>query len=173
MPDATDQFVQLLTSSQGALRGYILSLLPDATQADEVVQETNLALWHMRDQFEPGTSFMAWASKVAYFRVLSHRRKLQRDRLIFDDRLLDYLAERQSERFDEGESRRHALRRCLARLSDAHRELLRQRYGPSASVDALAKQLGQSAAAVSQRLYRIRRILSECIQRTLAAEASS
>ena len=40
----SDEFLKLITEFQGRLFGFILSLLGDADQANEVLQETNLAL---------------------------------------------------------------------------------------------------------------------------------
>ena len=39
------EFVQLLTSNQSRLYAYVLSLLGDRTQAEDVMQETNAVLW--------------------------------------------------------------------------------------------------------------------------------
>ena len=72
----SDQFIALLTSAQPVLHGYVFSLLGDETAARDVLQETNLTLWHKADDFVEGTSFPAWAAKVAYFHVLRWRRKV-------------------------------------------------------------------------------------------------
>ena len=47
------------------------------------------------------TNFNAWACRIAYFRVLNYRRKKSREKLVFDDDVLDYLAERQEDRLAE------------------------------------------------------------------------
>ena len=110
MPDSSDNFVVELTSAQTSVYGYILSLLPDRTAAQDVLQEVNVTAWQKRADFQPGTNFFAWASKIAYFHVLSHRRKMSRDRLVFDEEVLDYLAERQLERVEEVSQRGIALK---------------------------------------------------------------
>lgn len=128
MSDPSDQFIQALTASQNALYGYILSLLPDRAAAQDVLQEVNLTAWQKREDFSVGTSFVAWASKIAYYHVLSHRRKLARDRLVFDDDVLDYLAERQAERTGEVNRRAQALKRCLEKLPTNQRDLVAKRH---------------------------------------------
>ena len=50
-------------------------------------------LWRDAHRFEEGTSFIAWAFRVAYFMVLEHREKSQRLRRRFRDTVLDSLAE--------------------------------------------------------------------------------
>lgn len=170
MPENSDQFVQELTASQNSLYGYILSLLPDRAAAQDVLQEVSLTAWQKRADFTPGTSFFAWASKIAYFHVLSHRRKMSRDRLVFDDEVLDYLAERQAERDDEMDRRGMALKNCLAKLPVGQKELIEQRYAKGGSVQHIAETQGKSVGAISQTLYRIREALLKCVEQNLAQE---
>jgi len=96
---------------------------------------------------------------------------MRRDRLVFNDEVFAYLAERQAERLDEGtpSKRVTALRDCLGKLPPHSRRLLECRYTPGASVKNLAETDGRSTAALSQVLYRIRETLLTCIERALAA----
>jgi RNA polymerase sigma-70 factor (ECF subfamily) len=160
----SDQFLTLLTSSQTSLYAYILSLLPDRAAAQDVLQEVNLTVWHKAADFREGTSFFAWASKIAYFHVLSHRRKMSRDKLVFADDVLDYLAERHAELLEEGDARERALRDCLGELPAAQRRLVEQRYARGGSVQVIAAREGKSVGAISQNLYRIREVLLACIE---------
>lgn len=168
MRSESEQFIQALTASQNSLYGYILSLLPDRAAAEDVLQEVNLTAWQKRGDFSAGTSFVAWASKIAYFHVLSHRRKMSRDRLVFDDDVLDYLAERQVERAEAVDPRAMVLKRCLEKLPENQRTLVEQRYAPGGSVQEIAAAAGRNAGAVSQSLYRIREALLKCVEQTIA-----
>lgn len=163
MDPHSDEFVTLLTSSQAAIYGSILSLLPDRTAAQDILQETNLTLWHKADDFEAGTSFLAWASRIARYHVLNYRRKRGRDRLVFDENLFDDLCARQAERAQEGSRSTETLRSCLQRLPVSQRELVSERYSPGGSVQAIAAARGQTVGAVSQALYRIRESLLNCM----------
>jgi RNA polymerase sigma-70 factor (ECF subfamily) len=167
--DNRDRFIGDLTAAQSSLWAYVFSLLPDHVAAQDVLQETNLTLWRKADDFRPGTSFLAWACQVAYFHVLSYRRRIRRDRLVFDDAVIAYLAERQTERLLEAGDRLTALRGCLEKLPETCRGLLEKRYGPGGSVKSMADADGRSVAALSQALYRIRDKLLSCIETTLSA----
>lgn len=164
-------FIRELTAAQASLWAYVFSLLPDHVAAQDVLQETNLTLWRKADDFQAGTSFLAWACQAAYFHVLSFRRRMRRDRLVFDDGVLAYLAERQAERMAETgpHDRLVALRGCLEKLPESFRGLLEKRYAPGGSVKELAESDGRSVAALSQVLYRVRDKLLSCIETTLAA----
>ena len=131
-------------------------------------------LWNKANEFESGTNFTAWACRIAYYQTLAYFERQKRERLRFDDRLMERLAadaEQRSERYD---AKVHALRRCMKKLPEKQRALLEQRYTQGASVQTIANDLGRTAASLSVSLYRIRRALMKCIKLTekkqLAAE---
>ena len=175
MKSDSEEFVRLLTEAQGPVYGYILTLIPDRSRARDLLQETNITLWKKAATFEEGTNFNAWACKVAYFHVLAFRRKMAREKLVFDDDILDYLAERNDERLEEDAAlaRNRALQRCLQKLPEHHRKLVEARYQPGASVQGIAAEQGRTVGSISQTLYRIRHNLMACIEKTLAAEQAS
>jgi RNA polymerase sigma-70 factor (ECF subfamily) len=75
-----DVFTTHLMAVQRRLYAYILTILPNLSDADDVLQDTNAVLLRKRTQFVAGTEFGAWACRVAYFEVLALRRKRQRER---------------------------------------------------------------------------------------------
>lgn len=166
----TEDFIELLTGAQSAVFGYIMSLVHDPTRAKDVLQETNLTLWRKAEDFEKGTNFTAWACRTAYFHVLNHRRKASREQLVFEDDVLDYLAERQEERAEDADTRITALRGCMEKLPEKQRHLIDRRYRPGASVQAIAEADGKTEGAISQSLYRIRATLQSCVEKSLARE---
>ena len=172
-PLHADDFIRQLTAAQTSLYAYILTLLPDRAAAQDVLQETNLTLWHKLAEFQPGTSFVAWGCRVAYFHVLNHRRHIKRDRLVFDDELLEILAERHAERVEQADRREQALKKCLERLPVSQRSLIEKRYAPDGSVLEIAKAEGKSVGSISQMLYRIREALLNCIQGSLTTKESA
>ena len=89
MKSDSEEFVRLLTEAQGPVYGYLLTLIPDRNRARDLLQETNITLWKKAATFEEGTNFNAWACKIAYFHVLSFRRKMAREKLVFDDDILE------------------------------------------------------------------------------------
>ena len=76
-PDASE-FVQLFSAHQRGVHAYISALVPSATDADDLMQETSLALWEKFDEFDPQRDFHRWACGVAYISVLRHRRRYRK-----------------------------------------------------------------------------------------------
>jgi RNA polymerase sigma-70 factor (ECF subfamily) len=153
-----------------------LSLWPDRARAADILQKTSATLWQKRAEFVPGSSFLAWARRIARYHVLNERRKLGRDVVVFDETLFQELLARHATR-DElvgvPEFQLHALRACLQELGEPQRKLIEARYAVGGSVQRLAEETGKSVGAISQTLYRLREILRNCIELRLSSEASS
>jgi len=165
------EFVQLFTRSQRRLYLYILAQVPNPVEAEEILQETNLVIWRKCEQFEPGTNFFAWSSRIASYEVLKFRERRRRDKLLFSQSFLDAVSRDVAENDDRLEEQRKALNICLGKMRAADRELIRQRYASGKNGKAVAEALGRPANSVYQSLGRIRRALLQCIKRQLAAQA--
>lgn len=167
-----EEFVQLFTRHQRRLYLYILSLVGDPVEAEEVLQETNLVVWSKFDRFEKGTNFHAWACRIATYEVLKHREKQRRDKLLFSEEFIRTIAAEGRFDSDQSDLRRLALVHCLKKLRTKDRELIRRRYAPGETGKSVARRLGRPVNSVYQSLGRIRRTLLECINRRLAAVES-
>jgi RNA polymerase sigma-70 factor, ECF subfamily len=163
VPDSGGQFVQQLVDAQRGLYAYILQLLPDRSDADDVLQATNLVIWAKREEFRAETDFAAWAARIAYYEVLTQRKKSHRDRLRFDDQLIEQLASEAGADAGKTESILQMLRRCMERLSESDRDLLHMQYADDLRPREIGRQLGRSAGAIAQAMHRIRMALLKCI----------
>jgi RNA polymerase sigma-70 factor (ECF subfamily) len=172
-PETVDAFVRLLGQNQRRIFLYVMSLVPDWNDAEEIIQETNLVLWREFARFQPGTNFAAWACKVALHQVLAWRKRVRRDRLEFSPAFLEAVADEASAAADVLEERSQSLARCIERLPSDHRNLLRLRYSDGLAIEAIARQLERTEDAVYRALSRIRRVLHECVSRARLLEGRS
>jgi len=170
--DPAKHFVTDLVAVQPRLQAMLMSLLADYNAMEEVLQETNTALWASRDEFEPGTNFGAWACKVAYYQVLTYRKKRKRDRLRFNDQLLADLAAVSSRQTEDYDRRQSALKRCVDELPEDRRRLIERRYNGEDTPASLAESLGRSVDSMYTTLYRLRQSLAECVRRKLEVNAT-
>jgi RNA polymerase sigma-70 factor (ECF subfamily) len=167
------EFVQLFTRFQRPLYLYILSLIPIPVEAEEILQETNLVIWSKCRQFQPGTSFFAWSSQIAYYEVLKFRERRRHDRHRFSQEVLDLLAADVAAESEMLELRRNALAGCVNKLKPGDRRLIQLRYGPGRNGLSVAEELGRPVNSVYQSLGRIRRQLLDCVNRRIARETRS
>ncbi|MGL4513756.1 MAG: sigma-70 family RNA polymerase sigma factor [Lacipirellulaceae bacterium] len=165
--DSDDEFVLSIIEVQSRLYAYVLSLILDRERAKDVLQQTNVVLLQKKENYQPGTSFFAWAAKTAFYEVLAERRRRGRDKHLFSDDLLAVVATVAAEVAGSLEQRADALRECLALLSPIQRETLLARYRPGGSVAGLADELGKTPNAISALLFRLRSTLLDCVQRRL------
>jgi len=172
-PQLTDDFVRELVRHQDRLRDLVRCLLFNQQDIDDVWQETNVLLLKKANDFRPGSDFWAWSSQVARYQVLSHCRRVKRQRLVFSESVLAMLADDIGERVQTIDRRQAALDACVALLPASQRRLLELRYSPKASVNDIAASLGRPAGSIRQTLYRIREALLACVERRLAAEGVS
>lgn len=170
-PETYEAFVRLFVAHEGRLRGFLRSLLPDWDDVDEVMQETSIVAWRKFDQFDRGTNFMAWSAAIARFESLKHLRRMSRDRLVFNDEILDLLAEESLEETDTLEAHRLALCKCLEKLDPRQKELLHLAYQPGVKFHEVAEKAGKSAQAFYKTIQRLRASLLECAEKHMRKEA--
>jgi RNA polymerase sigma-70 factor (ECF subfamily) len=161
----SEGFVRLMTEHQGRLFGYIFSLLGDPEAANDVLQETNVVLWRDSREFRPGSNFKAWAFRIAHFQVMAWRQRRIRDRLVFEDDMLEALSFAARDADETFDARRQLLSGCLEKLTPQHREMIRRRYAEGTPLESIGQERGMTANAVMQALFRIRQSLMHCVAR--------
>ena len=88
-------FSRKLTALQRSLYAYILTLLPNRTDAEDVLQETNLILCRKANEYDPEGHFQGWAFQIARYQVMAHITKSKRNRLQFSTDIIETLAAEQ------------------------------------------------------------------------------
>lgn len=165
------EFVRLLAEHDRQLAGYVHSLIPLWQDAEDVLQDTKLRLWEQFDTFQAGTNFAAWAFTIAGFMVRTHRKRCQRERVCFSDDLLEKLSRQASATPPSvPDVRLLTLVECVKTLNDASRKLLRLFFSGRRKIKDIACELGQTPEATRVALFRIRRSLSDCVERHLRKE---
>ncbi len=166
--DSHALFLRLYTRHQHRIMAYIFTLVANRADAEDLLQETAVVLWEKFDSFQPGTDFVAWACRVAFLKVLNHRRRSARADLLLEDDLLEAVAGRAIELAPQLDRRREALEECMKRLSERDRRMILARYEPGGGVQRAAEASGRSLEAAYKALYRIRKALFDCVTLRIA-----
>ena len=165
--DETERFVRLFAAAQSEVLRYILALVPDLDDAQEILQETAVDLWKKFDRYDPDHPFVPWACRFAYFQVLKFRDRQARRRRFLSLEAIDQLAAERAEESAVLDDRRRALATCLKLLSDSERLMIEQRYSRRMPVAQLSLVTGRNIATLYKALERLRRRLFECVNRRL------
>ena len=165
-PDET-RFIEALTRHQPALEAFCYANLANREDAREVLQATCVKLWQKAVDWNPDTDFLPWAFTVARFSILSHYRDQSRGRLVFDEDVVQAMADEIEEAATAIDDRREALAKCMKKLDQGQRTLLHDHYTVSQSLREIADASGRSLSAVKMTLLRIRQQLSACIEQEM------
>src|SRR5262249_3119582 len=143
MPElAQDKFVALFARYQSRVYGYVRTLLPNHSDAEEVFQQTVLILWRKWNDYDASRDFVAWACGIAHLETRNFLRKHERRNEYLSDEVLESLAATQHESQAWLEARRSALAACLEKLLPRERKILDASYGAATSLREAAPQLG-------------------------------
>ena len=126
-------------------------------------------MWRKFDEFRPGTNFGAWGVQIVRYLILDYRRTLARSKRVpMEDALFEALMDHIPAIQDEMAMRIEALRKCLTRLDDPARRLIKMRYEHNIPIPEIASHLKRSPRQVYHILGQINNVLLRCMNRTLA-----
>ena len=148
----SDEFIRSFTQSQRSLFLFILPLVGNPADADEV---------------------LAWGRAIARLEVFRFRRTKGGRLTFLEDDILEIVAVKTEAISDDVALRQEALSTCITLLRPKDRELIQMRYAPGVNGDQVADMLGRPANSVYQSLGRIRRTLMECVKHRLAEEGTT
>jgi len=173
--DSIQQAAAEFIRDRHRLGAFVNGLLRDGHVAEDVIQE----VWvRLAAEVEKGTAIEnqpAWCRGVARNLILKHWRGQKSAKVVANSEVMEaFLAQverafsESDDSADEWERRQQALDECVASLPEKSRRMLSLRYEARASVEEVASEVGQSFNAVTKALYRLRRALSDCVERKLS-----
>jgi len=165
MASSSSSVNELFVQHQRDIFAFILTLVPDRNDAEDVYQQTCLALLEKQSDYDPQREFLPWAFGFALNEVRRFRRAHYRERLQLNDEAIDSLADVQFKSAKRLNAQLELLLECLRSLSAAKQELLMQSYAYHGRLKELAGILQIDVNTLYKRLERIRRSLLECIER--------
>jgi RNA polymerase sigma-70 factor (ECF subfamily) len=171
----SEAVVRLYSQHQRWLFGYLVTLLSNPQDAEDVMQEVSVVMWREHRNFELGTNFTGWLSVIAYHQVQKFWRNRKRNATYLDISVIDQLASVITKDREVVDIRRQFLGECLEDLPSKDRELVETVYSSEVSgkIRRFAQKSGVDEAGFYRSLARIRKALFNCVQRKLAAEGIS
>jgi RNA polymerase sigma-70 factor (ECF subfamily) len=162
--DGDRQALRLLfVRHQPKVYRFALRLVANSATAEDVVNDVFFDLWRQAASFEGRAQLSTWLLAIARNKALSAMRGRVHEPL--DDAAAVAIpdpAGTAEEALDVSQ-RGALLRRCLTKLSSAHREIIDLVYYHEKSVDEVATIIGVPAATVKTRMFYARKRLAELL----------
>jgi RNA polymerase sigma-70 factor, ECF subfamily len=154
----------LFLRSEKEIYRYVAALVPNISDADDIVQQTAVDLWKKFDAYDPAQPFTPWACRFALNKTRQWIDRHQRWQALLDRGVAEELARRREELQPELELRLRHLESCLEKLPQVQRSLVEGYYYRRSGIDAVAGSSGRTVAATYKALQRIRHALQLCIE---------
>ncbi len=166
-------FEELVARHRDKLYARAFSMVRSQDEAVELSQEAWVKIWQRLDQFQGGSGFGTWATRVVINLCLDYLRKKKRlaeesveqmaDDLGGVERLLPPEDPNPTGRMEQAELR-EKLDEAMGQLSDEHRAVLVLHAYEDLDYKSIAKRVGCSLGTVMSRLFYARRRLAALLE---------
>lgn len=156
-----------------AIRGFILTLISNKDEADDILHEVYLVVMDKSDDFELGTRFLSWVFTISRFTIMDQVKRRSTRRMVpLGQDVIELLAEAAPDQ-TYGDDYIKALHYCVDALAPAAKRVIRLRYNEGFKPSKIAENLGLSPATVYVSLSKARTLLRECVSRRLRMRSAS
>jgi RNA polymerase sigma-70 factor, ECF subfamily len=153
-----EAFTELFLRYRERVYGFFRRRMYDAAQAEELAQETFLAVLRGSQRYEPRATFRSYLFGIAFYILAAHRRKSANDQT--------HVAAPSEMPTPSGTNPENVIciRQAVERLEAAEREVLLLREFEELSYEEIAKILYLPVNTVRSRLFRARMALREILE---------
>jgi RNA polymerase sigma-70 factor (ECF subfamily) len=142
---------------------FVVRLVGNESIAEEVVNDVFLQAWRHAREFKGDSQVATWLLAIARFKAISEVRRRSEDQL--DERAaasIEDLADTPAISTEKRE-RSEIVKRCLAKLSPIHREVLNLIYYQGKKVEEVAKFTGAPVSTIKTRMHYARGRLAQLL----------
>ena len=166
--EKNEQFLSLFIRNQKRIYGFIASLVPNAVDSDDLMQETMMVMWNHFEEFKIGTDFAAWGMAIARRKIMKYR-SARAGKLMFSEEAVQNIM--QCDEYLSGKTNDYmtALQQCLNKLETKDRQVIRLRYEQEVTTRNLANAIGTTIDNVYKILSRVHLLLQRCVSKTIVA----
>jgi len=163
---AGDRTAMQVIYSRHNLRVYrfILRIVRDASQAEDLTSQVFLDVWRTANQFEGRSQVSTWLLSIARFKALTALRQRRHEDIDQEDVLEIADVADTPEASLERATTSAILRACIGKLSAAHREIINLVYYHEKSVEEVGQILGIPQSTVKTRMFYARKQLAELLK---------
>jgi RNA polymerase sigma-70 factor, ECF subfamily len=170
---AQQRFLSLFLRSEREVFRYVAALVPNVADAEDIVQQTALALWEKFDAYDPGQPFTPWACRFALNKARQWTERRQRWQALLTGGLAEEFARRREELRPEMDRRLAHLEGCLDKLPGGQRALVEGYYYRRTGIEDLAGESKRTVEATYKMLQRVRHALQRCVEHAAQQEEAT
>ena len=176
VPD--DEVSSLFHAHRDRIYRYLLSIVHDPLEAEDLTQDTFLRAYSRRDSLRDPNAVRGWLYRIATRLCIDRLRQrvpqvsLDREEGAQSAAALPAASPSALE-MAEREETSACVQRCLDFLSDSYRAVILLHEGHSLSAPEIAELLGENVGTIKTRLHRARRKLQEIMQIGCAVSQSA
>lgn len=163
-------FIALLVPNQMRIQAFILTLVPNLSDAEDIYQDTLSTMWDKISTFEKGTDFVAWAVTIAKYKVFEFRSRQKKTKLQFTENLYETLESAATSKMSIAQDRLDLLKKCIQKLSGKEKDLLKMRYTEDLSFQKMSLRIGKTSPALYRIMAIIHSKLALCVRHLLGQE---
>jgi RNA polymerase sigma-70 factor (ECF subfamily) len=162
----TECFTILTNRHLRALKRRIGSMVPNATDVEDLLQEVLIKVWRRLSTLQSESAFSAWITRVAINEALQSWRRERRRPICqgFGD-FDTFVSTNESplQALTRAETTQ-IVRKAVHELPEKYQQVLNLREFEELSMEEIAESLHSSIPAVKTRLFRARRMLQTALQ---------
>ncbi len=167
LDDRQREAYDVVLAHRTMLLAYVRAIVRDPELAEDTVADVSMELVRSWERYDAARPFGPWARGVARHVALANLRKQRALPALLDAETLEGVGAELDALGDERrlEARRLALARCVEKLPEVQRGLVRMRYFEDRSYEQIAASVKRSVDALYVAFTRIHRALEECIRK--------
>ncbi len=166
--DQTKDFLRLFLQNQNRIYGFVFTLVPRRSEADDIMQDTSMIMWSKFSEFRPGTNFYAWATQIARHKIMKFRDRQKKGARQFSNEALGEILARNDQMTAIMDERLKALEDCLGRLKQDDKRLILMRYKKNIRIKDIALKVERSIQGMYKTMARIHNVLERCVSKKLS-----
>jgi RNA polymerase sigma-70 factor (ECF subfamily) len=143
---------------------FILRIIGDASIAEDLVSQVFLDVWRTAGQFEGRSQVSTWMLAIARFKALTALRNRRHEDIDQEEVLQIADTTDTPEAAMDRSQTSTTLRKAIALLSPAHREIIDLVYYHEKSVEEVGQIIGIPQATVKTRMFYARKHLAELLK---------
>ncbi len=160
MNQQKEKFTELYNEHAPGIRKLCLGYTGDGAMAEDLLQETFIAVWHNMEKFRGDAKWSTWIFRIAVNTCLSHLRKMNHKMVNMDELPLAGLADETHQKEQEVQ----LLYKCVSQLAEADRLIITMVL-ENKSYPEIAAITDISENNLRVKIHRIKKQLTEIYNR--------